>query len=472
MTRVDIHALVRRVPGWEQQHIDLAPLHGGITNTNFVATVDGQRAVVRVPGERTELLGIDRANEAEAAIRAAELGIGPAVLGKLPDIGTLITALVPGRHLEPTPFTGRLPEVVELLRTFHDSGPLQGGFPIHRVVEWHARDASSYGVVPPTSYGRLHQQSRRIEAAFAAAPLPTVPCHNDLLPGNLLFEHDGDRVWLLDFEYAGMNDRFFDLGNLSVNCGLDTAGDQQLLRLYFGEVTPSRWARLQLMKMMSEFREGMWAVVQQAISTLDTDFAADSFDRDVQHATRGRVVHRRELHAFSQEVRRERLQQLGCATIGDASRAVQHGVVLQTGAAGARQLERHCHPRVAFHVAHLLPAAHVRHQQVIAIAAQPDDGDLWRAVTIDGDEVAVHTAIDRGPQLRMQLHDRRVDAERAGPHALQARGRPVHDATATTAGYTARPCSTASSSRSMASSSSLVPCTFGPLNHFLPLRLQ
>ena len=64
----------------------------------------------------------------------------------------------------------------------------------------------------------------------------------------------------------------------------------------------------------------------------------------------------------------------------------------------------------------------------IVAAAQPDDGDLWRAVTIDGDEVAVHTAIDRGPQLRMQLHDRRVDAKRAGPHALQARGRPVHEA--------------------------------------------
>jgi len=107
----DIEALVRRVPGWQNQRIDLAPLHGGITNTNYVATVAGQRAVVRVPGERTELLGIDRANEAEAAARAAALGIGPAVLGKLPEIGTLITALVPGRHLEPTPFTSRLAEV-------------------------------------------------------------------------------------------------------------------------------------------------------------------------------------------------------------------------------------------------------------------------------------------------------------------------------------------------------------------------
>ena len=279
MSKAAIEALVRRVPGWEHHEIELTTLHGGITNTNYVAVIDGVKAVVRIPGERTELLGIDRANEAEAALRAAELGIGPAVLGKLPEIGTLITALVPGRHLDPTPFTARLPEVVDLLCTFHDSGPLRGAFPIHRVVEWHARDASSYGVVPPGSYGRLHQQSRRIEYAFAAAPLPPVPCHNDLLPGNVLFEEAGERVWLLDFEYAGMNDRFFDLGNLSVNCGLDTAGDEELLRLYFGAVTASRMARMQLMKVMSEFREGMWAVVQQAISTLDTDFVAYAHER-------------------------------------------------------------------------------------------------------------------------------------------------------------------------------------------------
>ena len=274
-----LEALLRRVSGWEHSRIELTPLHGGITNTNYVAHIDGNPAVVRVPGERTELLGIDRANEAEAAQRAADLGIGPAVLGELPEVGTLITALVPGRHLDPTPFTARLADVVGLLRTFHASGSLRGAFPIHRVVEWHARDASSHGVVPPRSYGALHQQSRRIEAAFAVNPLPPVPCHNDLLPANVLFALEGTQAWLLDFEYAGMNDRFFDLGNLSVNCGLDTHGDAELLRLYFGEVTPTHLARLQLMKVMSEFREGMWAVVQQAISTLDTDFATYAADR-------------------------------------------------------------------------------------------------------------------------------------------------------------------------------------------------
>ncbi len=278
MTETEIEALLRRVPSWERSEISIAPLHGGITNTNFVARIDGEPRVVRVPGERTELLGIDRANEAEAAMRAATLGIGPAVIATLPEIETLITALVPGEHLDPEPFTRRLAQVVELLHTFHDSGPLAGAFPIHRVVEWHARDAVAQGGTVPAAYDRLHAQSERIEQAFAVSPQPSVPCHNDLLPGNVLFE-DAGRAWLLDFEYAGTNDRFFDLGNLSVNCGLGAAADEELLRLYFGEATPSRWARLQLMKMMSEFREGMWAVVQQAISTLDTDFVTYANER-------------------------------------------------------------------------------------------------------------------------------------------------------------------------------------------------
>ncbi|MEO7370743.1 MAG: phosphotransferase, partial [Ilumatobacteraceae bacterium] len=189
----------------------------------------------------------------------------------------LVTELVDGHHLEPTHFGERLDDVVELVHRFHDSGPLGGAFPIHRIVEWHARDASAHGVMAPPAYERLHQQSRRIEAAFAKAPMPLVPCHNDLLPGNVLFAED--RVWLLDFEYAGMNDVFFDLGNLSVNSELNHDAEERLLTLYFGQVTKSAWARLQLMKMMSEFREGMWAVVQQAISSLDTDFVTYADDR-------------------------------------------------------------------------------------------------------------------------------------------------------------------------------------------------
>jgi len=272
-----VERLVRASDLFGDQPIEIRPLHGGITNRNYVASTPSGEYVIRIPGERTSLLGIDRAYEAEAARRAAALGIGPAVLGKIEVVGTLVTELVVGHHLEPVAFAERLDDVVDLIRRFHDSGPLGGSFPIHRIVEWHARDAAAHGVMAPPTYERLHQQSRRIEAAFNRAPMPTVPCHNDLLPGNVLFTDD--RVWLLDFEYAGMNDVFFDLGNLSVNSELTTASEERLLTRYFGAVTKSAWARLQLMKMMSEFREGMWAVVQQAISSLDTDFVAYANER-------------------------------------------------------------------------------------------------------------------------------------------------------------------------------------------------
>ncbi len=272
-----VEQVVRRVPAWATAQLDIRPLQGGITNHNYVVSVDDTEYVVRLPGERTALLGIDRANEAEAAARAATLGIGPPVVGKLPGIGTLITKLVPGHHATPEQFVEHLADVTQLLRRFHGSGPVAGAFPIHRVVEWHARDAGAHGVIAPSSYERLHQQSRRIERAFAISPIPPIPCHNDLLPANVLFEDD--RVWLLDFEYAGMNDVFFDLANLSVNSSFTTSSDESLLRHYFGSITTSGWARLQLMKVMSEFREGMWAVVQQAISTLDTDFVAYADER-------------------------------------------------------------------------------------------------------------------------------------------------------------------------------------------------
>ncbi|MEI6736954.1 MAG: phosphotransferase [Pseudomonadota bacterium] len=198
------------------------------------------------------------------------------VLGELPGIGTQIVHFEAGRHLSGSEFVQHLDQVIRLLQAFHRSGPLAGSFNVHRVVEAHARDSSRFGISEPDAFPRLCLQSSRIEQSFAVSPTPVAACHNDLLAGNVLF---GDtRAWLLDYEYAGNNDPFFDLANLSVNANLDHDGDEKLLMLYFGGTNSARWARLQLMKMMSEFREGMWGAVQQAISTIDEDFAAYTVD--------------------------------------------------------------------------------------------------------------------------------------------------------------------------------------------------
>ena len=125
-------------------------------------------------------------------------------------------------------------------------------------------------MVAPTAFDEVHAKATAIEASFTAQPLADRPCHNDLLNANFLL--DGDHVWIVDYEYGGMGDLFFDLGNLSINNGLSAEAQELLLRLYFGTINDAHRARLQLMRIMSDFREAMWGVVQTSVSELDFDF--------------------------------------------------------------------------------------------------------------------------------------------------------------------------------------------------------
>jgi thiamine kinase-like enzyme len=267
--------IIRTVPGWHDADPMITPLPGGITNRNYHVEVDRRAFVVRLPGERTELLGIDRSGEAAASYLAADLGIAPAVRAELPGVGTLVTEFVGGvpATSEALLAPGVLERITAMVRRFHGSGPIAARFPIFRVVEWHARDAAANGVDPPAVYTELREAARAIEAVFEPRSLESTLCHNDLLPANVLLSPD--RLWIIDYEYAGMNHALFDLANLSVNCGFDDAADHRLLTAYDGDVSVRRLAQLALMKMMSEMREGMWSVVQQAISNLTTiDFGA------------------------------------------------------------------------------------------------------------------------------------------------------------------------------------------------------
>ena len=278
----DVVALVRSVPEWSTIELAVRPLSGGITNRNFrVDTGDGSY-VVRLPGEHTELLGVDRAGEVEAARRAAALGIGPGVFGVLPGPGTVITEFVEGIALADgagLSSSGRLETVVDAVASLHRSGPLASAFPVFRVIERHAVDAVAHGVMLPDGHVELAALMGRIEAVFVSLGDAPVACHNDLLPSNVLF--DGDRAWLIDYEYAGMNHAMFDLANLSVNAGFDDPADDRLLDCYADDRPPDTWrAQLALMKVVSEMREGMWALVQQGVSSLaGFDFGRYAADR-------------------------------------------------------------------------------------------------------------------------------------------------------------------------------------------------
>jgi thiamine kinase-like enzyme len=269
-----LETAIGAVAGWEGRHIGITPITAGITNRNFLIEADHEVFVLRLAGRDTELLGIDREAEWEAGRAAAAAGVGPEVYAYLPQHGCLVTRFVHGSHIseEDLQREAVLASVVGSTRAFHACPAIRSSFPVFRIVEDYRRLAADRGVRIPAAYDEAHDAAGRIEAAFAAAPMPPATCHNDLLNANFLLE--GDHVWIVDYEYAGMGDPFFDLGNLSVNNGLAPDAQETVLRLYFGRVEDVHRARLALMRIMSDFREAMWGVIQQAISSLDVDYVA------------------------------------------------------------------------------------------------------------------------------------------------------------------------------------------------------
>jgi thiamine kinase-like enzyme len=254
---VDLGTIVEQL--WPGREVDVEPLGGGITNRNFKVVAGGEAFVLRIGGKDTELLGIDRGAEHAASCVAAELGLAPEVVAFVEPAGYLVTRFVEGD-------VGRVDveRVGALLRRLHDGPALPARFDSFRVVEIYRATALERGVVVPPGYDRAKELANEIEAR-RAGPAPR-PCHNDLLNAN--FIDDGGRLWIVDWEYAGMGDPFFDLGNFAVNHELDEDGERALLAAYGSDDHHA----LLVMRFMSDFREAMWGVVQQAISQLDFDF--------------------------------------------------------------------------------------------------------------------------------------------------------------------------------------------------------
>lgn len=265
--------LIQLIPGLRGKALTVTPLDGGLTNRNYRLDGDGESLVLRVPGKDTALLSIDRVCEAACSRAAAALGVGPEVIAFLPEHGAMVRRFVAGRAL--TAEEARQPAVmrrlVDALRRYHNGPPGVGSFsPFAAVRQYHAL-ARERGVMFPDNLKRALERLARIEQELGRTEVPC-PCHNDLLPAN--FIDDGGTTLIIDWEYGGMGDRFFDLGNLAVNCEFNDEHERRLLEFYFGEVRAADLRRLRLMRLASDMREAMWGFLQSALATLDEDFLA------------------------------------------------------------------------------------------------------------------------------------------------------------------------------------------------------
>jgi len=261
-------------------------LSGGLTNLNLKVTTAAGAFVVRCFCGDPELLGIDRDAEAFNSRAAAEAGVGAEVVDYRPDLGMLVIRFISGetydnaRLAEP----GTLPRVADAMRRLQAGPRFVNDFDMFTRQAGYRAKVVTRGLPLPPSYDDHDAAFQRIRAALATRARPTVPCNNDLLAGNLV--DDGHRIWLIDYEYSGNNDAFFELGNTSTECDLDADQTAELVAAYVGRESRSLLARTRLQAMVSQYGWSLWGVLQAATSALDFDFTGWGLER-YEKAVRG-----------------------------------------------------------------------------------------------------------------------------------------------------------------------------------------
>jgi thiamine kinase-like enzyme len=269
---ITIEQVVAQIPDWQGKRVEIRPLSGGLTNTNYRVEADGVPYVVRLPGASTELLAVDRANEYHNTQAAAEAGAGARVVHFLPDVNVMVLEFIEGETMSIARLTaaGMPTRMAQSIKKLHSGPRFLHDFNMFRLAEYYLKLCHERGVKIPEGYQQYMPQVGRIEQAMAKHPLATVPCHNDLLAENYI--DDGKILRLIDFEYSGNNDPTFELGNTCQEQLFDEARIAEMCAAYFGGARPDRLARMKLNMIMSDAGWTLWAAIQAQISTIEFDF--------------------------------------------------------------------------------------------------------------------------------------------------------------------------------------------------------
>ncbi len=274
-----IEEVVAKLNDWKGKDVSIQHLSGGLTNTNYKVTVNGKPFFIRVPGEGTELLAIDRNNEYHNSKAAANAGVGPKILHHFPEYSVMVLEFIDGKTMskESLNESGMPTRMAQAIKQLHAGKRFLSDFNMFRLTEYYLRLCKERGIKIPDGYLDRVATVNQIEKAMSVKPLATVPCNNDLLAENYI--DDGKQLWLIDYEYSGNNDPTFELGNTCQEMQFNDKQIEEVCAAYFGEATPGLIARMKLNMIMSDVGWGLWAAIQANISTIDFDFWGWAIER-------------------------------------------------------------------------------------------------------------------------------------------------------------------------------------------------
>jgi thiamine kinase-like enzyme len=274
-----IEEVIAKIEDWKEKSISIQPVSGGLTNTNYRVEVDGKPFFVRIPGSSTELLAVDRKNEYFNTRAAAQTGVGPQVYHYLPEYQVMVLEYLEGATMSNSALNsaGMPTKIVHSIKRLHGGPRFLTDFNMFRLTEYYLDICRQHNIRIPDGYPERLPTIQRIEQAMARQPLPTVPCNNDLLAENYIY--DGKMMRIIDYEYSGNNDPCFELGNTCQELQYDEACISEVCEAYFGAPSLKMIARMKLNMIMSDVGWALWAAIQAKISQIDYNFWGWALER-------------------------------------------------------------------------------------------------------------------------------------------------------------------------------------------------
>ncbi len=274
-----LQGIFDRVPSIASRPRTVTELPGGLTNRNFkISTLNGT-FVARVASGGSELLAIDRDHEYRNSVRAAAVGVGAPVIEYQPAAGVLVLGFLEGRTLTNADVAdqGRLVRIARACRQLHGAERFDGDFDMFEIQRRYRAVAAERGITIPVGYDDLTGKLDAAARALAVRDEGTVPCNNDLLAAN--FIEDGEKIWLIDYEYSGNNDACFELGNIWGECQLPDEALETLIAEYYGRLLRNKIARATLLGLAGKYGWTLWGSIQAAVSPIDFDFWSWAMER-------------------------------------------------------------------------------------------------------------------------------------------------------------------------------------------------
>ena len=272
LTEGQLDERLAQVPALARGPRRIEALPGGLTNRNVKVTTPEGVFVARCSDDNSEDLDIDREAELANSRAAAEAGVGAPVVDARLDLGVVVIGYLDGATLGAADFRrpGFLPRAAEAIRRLHEGPRFTGDFDMFCRQRNYRERCRSQGFDIVAGYDDHAEAFESIRRALAVLAGDTVPCNNDLLAENFL--EDGERLWLIDYEYSGNNDPCFELGNTWTETDLETEHLEELVAAYFGRDLPHLVARARLQAIVSQYGWSLWGFIQAAVCPLDFDF--------------------------------------------------------------------------------------------------------------------------------------------------------------------------------------------------------